>query len=77
VSQLASAVLAATEHNHQNLVWHCRLMLLMPDHLHAIIAFPREVGIKKIVTDWKHFWRVSIKIEWQRDFFDHRLRRSP
>jgi len=36
------AVLAAVAHNHQQLIRHCRLMLLMPDQLHAVIAFPRE-----------------------------------
>jgi hypothetical protein len=27
------AVMAAASHNHKELIWHCRLMLLMPDHL--------------------------------------------
>jgi hypothetical protein len=38
------AVLAAMKFNHERLLWHCRLCLLMLDHLHAIIAFPREPG---------------------------------
>ena len=49
-------------------------MLLMPDHLHAIIAFPREPGIKTTVANWKHYLAAHEKIQWQRDFFDHRLR---
>lgn len=49
-------------------------MLLMPDHLHAIIAFPREPGMKETITNWKRFLARSQKIKWQRDFFDHRLR---
>ena len=49
-------------------------MLLMPDHLHAIIAFPRESGMRKAVANWKHFLAAHQKIDWQRDFFDHRLR---
>src|SRR2546428_8090123 len=68
------AVLAAAKHNHDQFAWHCRLMLLMPDHLHAIMAFPREPGLKKTVENWKHFLATHEKIEWQRDFFDHRLR---
>jgi hypothetical protein len=32
------AVLAAMRFNHERFVWHCRLCLLMPDHLHAIIG---------------------------------------
>jgi REP element-mobilizing transposase RayT len=46
----------------------------MPDHLHAIMAFPREMGMKKLVADWKKFLAREHGISWQRDFFDHRLR---
>jgi putative transposase len=68
------AVLNAMRHNHEKLIWHCRLCLLMPDHLHAIIAFPRELGMKTLVTNWKKFVALEYGIKWQRDFFDHRLR---
>jgi hypothetical protein len=68
------AVLAAAAHNHEALVWHCRLMLLMPNHLHAVMAFPREAGMKVTITNWKRFLARNEKIVWQRDFFDHRLR---
>ena len=39
-----AAVLSAMKHNHEKLVWHCRLCLLMPDHLHAILALPARTG---------------------------------
>ena len=68
------AVLEAAAHYHRFLRWHCRLMLLMPDHLHAIIAFPREPGIKSTVKFWKRYLARFHRICWQRDFFDHRLR---
>ena len=71
---VGDAVLAAAAHNHGKLAWHCRLMLLMPDHLHAIVAFPQEPGMRKTVTNWKRFLATHEKIDWQRDFFDHRLR---
>jgi REP element-mobilizing transposase RayT len=67
-------VLAAMKHNHEKSAWHCRLCLLMPDHLHAIIAFPREPGMKTVITNWKKFVAAKHGVEWQRDFFDHRLR---
>jgi REP element-mobilizing transposase RayT len=73
-ADVGDAILAAAAHNHGKLAWHCRLMLLMPDHLHAIIAFPREPGMKKIMENWKHYLAAHQKIDWQRDFFDHRLR---
>ena len=71
---LANAVLAAVKFNHERFVWHCRLWLLMPDHLHAIIAFPREPGMETTIKNWKKFIAGKHGVEWQRDFFDHRLR---
>jgi putative transposase len=67
-------VLAAIAHNHDKLVWHCRLCLLMPDHLHAIMAFSREPGMKTLISNWKKFVATKSGVKWQRDFFDHRLR---
>ena len=68
------AVLAAMKHNHEKLVWQCRLCLLMPDHLHAILAFPREPGMGMVIKNWKKYVVGKHGVDWQRDFFDHRLR---
>ena len=54
--------------------WWLHLFLLMPDHVHALISFSPEHGMKKTVTGWKKFTAGNFKIDWQRDFFDHRLR---
>ena len=75
-ADVGDGVLAAMRHNHEKLVWHCSLCLLMPDHLHAIIAFPREPGTKTQVKNWKRFVATQHEVEWQRDFFDHRLRNA-
>jgi putative transposase len=75
-ADVGDAVLASVRHNHDKLVWHCRLCLLMPDHLHGIIAFPREPGMKTTVTNWKRYVATHHPVEWQRDFFDHRLRNA-
>ena len=71
---VGDGVLAAMAHNHQALIWHCRLCLLMPDHLDAIIAFPREQGMQRTINDWKKFVARKFGVKWHRDFFDHRLR---
>jgi putative transposase len=71
---IGDGVLSAMAHNHNKLVWHCRLCLLMPDHLHAVIAFPREPGMKTVITSWKRFVATKLDVKWQRDFFDRRLR---
>jgi len=52
------------------------LLLLMPDHLHAIMSFSPHVGMEKSMTDWKRYTCIKAGIEWQRDFFDHRLRKN-
>ena len=75
-ANIGDAALAAMKHNHDKLLWHCRLCLLMPDHLHAIIAFPREPGMKKAIKNWKKYLAGKYGVRWQRDFFDHRLRRE-
>ena len=49
------AVLTAVKFNHERSLWYCQLCLLMPDHLHAIIAFPREPGMETTVKNWKRF----------------------
>ena len=73
-ADVGDGLLSAMAHNHEKKIWHCRLCLLMPDHLHAILAFKREPGMATVVRNWKKFTSVRFGVKWQRDFFDHRLR---
>ncbi len=66
--------MSAVAYNHQHHLWKCRLCLLMPDHLHALLAFGREPGMATVIGNWKKYVAVRHRIQWQRDFFDHRLR---
>ncbi|MFA7368115.1 MAG: hypothetical protein WC334_00575 [Kiritimatiellales bacterium] len=52
------------------------LLLLMPDHLHAIMSFPPQINMQNSLSDWKRYTCTHMKIRWQRDFFDHRLRKN-
>ena len=54
--------------------WWWHLLLLMPDHLHAIMSFPQTPGMLHTLGQWKRFAARERHIDWQRDFFDHRLR---
>lgn len=54
--------------------WFIHLLLLMPDHLHAVMIFPREVSISRTIGQWKRYVARLKGIDWQRDFFEHRLR---
>jgi putative transposase len=55
-------------------VWYLELMLLMPDHLHALVAIDGEASLSKITSDFKRATAKFGSIRWQRNFFDHRLR---
>jgi len=59
------AVLAAIKFNHERCVWHCRLCLLMPDHLHAIMAFPRDLGMVTTIKNRKKVAAEEYNIDWQ------------
>ena len=50
------------------------LLLVKPDHLHAILSFNRAVGMQKSIKEYKKYTAKAAGIQWQRDFFDHRLR---
>jgi putative transposase len=54
--------------------WHVWLMLIMPDHMHCIVTFDLHRGVKRTVSDWKRYQTTHCGIEWQSDFFEHRLR---
>jgi hypothetical protein len=54
--------------------WWPRLVLFMPDHLHALMVFPAAQDLPKVVRDWKRYTARNAGIRWQRDFFDHRIR---
>src|SRR5512135_3692224 len=72
--KVAPQILSAVAHNHEHLVWNCRLFLLMPDHVHAILAFGLHPGMETIIKHWKKFVAGRFGVKWQRGFFDHRLR---
>ena len=54
--------------------WYVRLMVLMPDHVHALAAVPADESLLRVVRSWKRFLARQAGLEWQRDYFDHRLR---
>lgn len=56
--------------------WWIHLFLLMPDHLHGLISFGSNGSMSRIVTNWKRYLATQCGIQWQRDFFDHRIRNS-
>ena len=54
--------------------WFVRRVLAMPDHLHALVSFPREMFMRKRIAAFKAWTAKQAGISWQREFFDHRVR---
>jgi REP-associated tyrosine transposase len=73
-SDIASAIFDSIEMGQQRGDWWIQLVLLMPDHLHALISFPRDREMCKVITNWKKLLARTLQITWQRDLFDHRIR---
>jgi REP element-mobilizing transposase RayT len=56
--------------------WWPEMLLLMPDHLHALVSFswdPKQ-GMNTVLGNWKRYTARKFGIGWQREFFDHRIR---
>jgi len=56
--------------------WYLHLILLMPDHLHALVGIPGETNMSDLVRDYKRITARKAGVKWQRNYFDHRLRRD-
>lgn len=72
---LAPRLFSTVDHRQRQWVWWCDLMLLMPDHLHALMSFPRHhLPFQRRLEKWKEWTAKTLGIRWQRGVFDHRLR---
>jgi REP element-mobilizing transposase RayT len=69
-------LLDAAKRHHTQGHWWCELVLLMPDHLHALLAFPAEPGMSEAVRNWKRGTSRLQGVRWQDGYFDHRLRNA-
>jgi putative transposase len=59
---------------HERARWNMDLLLLMPDHLHALIGIDGHDSLSELIRDFKRITAKLSGVEWQRNFFDHRLR---
>jgi len=58
-------------------MWYAYLFLVMPDHVHALLSFPpSDKPLRSIVSEWKGWTAKKLGINWQSDFFEHRLRQD-
>jgi len=71
---LAPALLKAIRHYHDRGQWWVRLALIMPDHVHLLATGPHDLA--GALCAWKHWTARHLGAVWQRDLFEHRLRRE-
>jgi REP-associated tyrosine transposase len=75
--KIGRALIDTIRHRNDRQIWYAHLAVVMPDHVHLVLAFPdRERGVQRIVGKWKEWTAKSLGVHWQRDFFEHRLRRD-
>ncbi len=75
--EVAEKLIASIRYYHKQKRWYPYFVLLMPDHIHGVFCFPDERQIKISVSSWKHYISTSLKIRFQKDFFEHRVRSEP
>jgi putative transposase len=73
---LGTDALDATRKYHDDRRWFCSLIVLMPDHVHMLVSMSPEHDLSKTVGLWKRWLRKKHEIDWQANFFEHRLRRG-
>lgn len=71
---IAEGLRSSVFHYAENGKWWPFLFLLMPDHVHALLTFPRGEDLAQRVGSWKRFTARKLGVTWQHDFFEHRLR---
>ncbi|MBK8476258.1 MAG: transposase [Opitutaceae bacterium] len=71
---VARALLRSVCDYHTRCCWYCRLILLMPDHLHALLAFEQSSRMSEAIRSFKRAAARFQHVAWQDGYFDHRLR---
>jgi len=71
---VAGALLESVQFYQSTEKWWCHLLLLMPDHLHGLMTFSRQLQMRQDMAAWKSFHARRSGIIWQDGFFDHRIR---
>jgi putative transposase len=77
VQEVAQLLFETVRHRQEQFLWWPYLFLLMPDHVHALLSFPPSgKAMQLVISKWKEWTAKQLGIVWQRDFFEHRLRRE-
>ncbi len=71
---IGHALLASVSFYQRQFSWNCRLILLMPDHLHMLVSFPPDKSMSRTIGSWKAYHAKTLGVQWQDNYFDHRIR---
>ena len=71
---VAPSLIKAVAQKHAQGAWFVRLFVVMPDHVHALIAVPPTGSLGAEIASWKRFTARSTDVAWQDGCFEHRLR---
>ena len=74
--EIAGFLKTSLEFHQERYRWRLHGCVLMPDHLHLLATVAAETDLPRLVTNWKRHAARSCGVYWQRDFFEHRLRRG-
>jgi REP element-mobilizing transposase RayT len=72
--EVADKIRESLAHRQSLRQWWTIYALAMPDHFHTLFAFRQSMEMRKVMTAWKRFHTHHSQIEWQDNFFDHRIR---
>lgn len=70
------ATLKIAKEFHQKRKWSLSILLLMPDHLHAIVQIPERKRFSLVIGQFKQRVACKTSVKWQRGVFEHRIRHS-
>jgi REP element-mobilizing transposase RayT len=73
---VAAVIHRSLEFQQGRALWRVHACVLMPDHLHLIATVAAETPLTHTVMYWKRYLAREAGVDWQRDFFEHRLRRD-
>ncbi len=73
-SEIAPSLLESARFYQSQQRWWLNVFVLMPDHLHALLSFPRDEDMTRVIASWKRYHARNSGIHWQENFFEHRVR---
>ena len=74
--EVANAIFNTAARYDQQQKWYLLLLLLMPDHLHVLVSIGNDPPFATTIGNFKRATTKFAGVTWQRNFFDHRLRRD-